>query len=159
MSFARFSSVILQPNASAAAVGAAVASFRVARLDCRRLATVPHRLPVSPPRLLLLRCSSSSSLSSSSSPLPPPPSSPSPPPLPSSTTQPRKMDSPLFDYNKLDVSPRGNIQLIFGPMFSGKTTELLRRIKRFSIARRRCLVIKYAKDTRYSEDGVSTHDR
>lgn len=54
---------------------------------------------------------------------------------------------------------RGHIQIIFGPMFSGKTTELIRRVRRYSIARQRCLVIKYAKDTRYSDDGVSTHDR
>jgi thymidine kinase len=54
---------------------------------------------------------------------------------------------------------RGSIEVIFGPMFSGKTTELLRRIRRFSLAQRTCLVVKYSKDTRYSQDGVSTHDR
>eukprot|EP00048_Salpingoeca_helianthica_P017586 m.238016 g.238016 ORF g.238016 m.238016 type:complete len:215 (-) comp21530_c0_seq1:292-936(-) len=54
---------------------------------------------------------------------------------------------------------RGSIEVIFGPMFSGKTTELLRRIRRFSLAQRTCLVVKYSKDTRYSQEGVSTHDR
>ncbi|XP_072044514.1 thymidine kinase, cytosolic-like [Amphiura filiformis] len=54
---------------------------------------------------------------------------------------------------------RGQIQVIFGPMFSGKSTELLRRIKRFQIANYTCLLIKYAKDTRYDENGVATHDR
>ncbi|XP_038067141.1 thymidine kinase, cytosolic-like [Patiria miniata] len=53
----------------------------------------------------------------------------------------------------------GQIQVIFGPMFSGKTTELLRRIKRFEIANYSCLVIKYAKDDRYDKEGVATHDR
>lgn len=54
----------------------------------------------------------------------------------------------------------GQIQLIFGPMFSGKTTELIRRIKRFETANHKCLVMKYAKDTRYEEgDCISTHDR
>ncbi len=53
----------------------------------------------------------------------------------------------------------GQIQIIFGPMFSGKTTELLRRIRRFTIANRTCLVVKYKKDTRYSEDNMSTHDK
>eukprot|EP00041_Stephanoeca_diplocostata_P015195 m.288391 g.288391 ORF g.288391 m.288391 type:complete len:226 (+) comp19960_c0_seq11:177-854(+) len=56
-------------------------------------------------------------------------------------------------------SSDGSIQLILGPMFSGKSTELLRRIKRYSIAKNRCLVIKYINDTRYSKDRVSTHDR
>ncbi|KAI4832697.1 hypothetical protein KUCAC02_015652 [Chaenocephalus aceratus] len=54
---------------------------------------------------------------------------------------------------------RGQIQIIFGPMFSGKSTELLRRVRRFQIAQYNCLVIKYAKDTRYSDTGVATHDK
>lgn len=53
----------------------------------------------------------------------------------------------------------GQIQLIFGPMFSGKSTELLRRIKRYTIANRKCLVVKYRADTRYSVDNMSTHDK
>jgi len=55
--------------------------------------------------------------------------------------------------------PEGSISLIFGPMFSGKSTELVRRLKRFQIAKRRVLVIKYGKDVRYSVDKLSTHDR
>ncbi|TKS69098.1 Thymidine kinase, cytosolic [Collichthys lucidus] len=54
---------------------------------------------------------------------------------------------------------RGQIQVIFGPMFSGKSTELMRRVRRFQIAQYNCLVIKYAKDTRYSEKGMATHDK
>ncbi|XP_048847179.1 thymidine kinase, cytosolic-like [Brienomyrus brachyistius] len=54
---------------------------------------------------------------------------------------------------------RGQIQVIFGPMFSGKSTELMRRVRRFQIAQYRCLVIKYAKDTRYSDKGMATHDK
>ncbi|KAF6299937.1 thymidine kinase 1 [Rhinolophus ferrumequinum] len=53
---------------------------------------------------------------------------------------------------------RGQIQVILGPMFSGKSTELMRRVQRFQIAQYKCLVIKYAKDTRYSSN-FSTHDR
>ncbi|XP_027277690.1 thymidine kinase, cytosolic isoform X1 [Cricetulus griseus] len=53
---------------------------------------------------------------------------------------------------------RGQIQVILGPMFSGKSTELMRRVRRFQIAQNKCLVIKYAKDTRYSSS-FSTHDR
>ncbi|XP_028262168.1 thymidine kinase, cytosolic [Parambassis ranga] len=54
---------------------------------------------------------------------------------------------------------RGQIQVIFGPMFSGKSTELMRRVRRFQIAQYKCLVIKYAKDTRYSDTGMATHDK
>ncbi|XP_063817366.1 thymidine kinase, cytosolic isoform X2 [Pseudophryne corroboree] len=54
---------------------------------------------------------------------------------------------------------RGQIQVIFGPMFSGKSTELMRRVRRFQIAQYKCMVIKYAKDTRYSKEQLATHDR
>ncbi|KAG8446436.1 hypothetical protein GDO86_014043 [Hymenochirus boettgeri] len=55
---------------------------------------------------------------------------------------------------------RGQIQVSeFGPMFSGKSTELMRRVQRFQIAQYKCLVIKYAKDTRYSKEKLATHDQ
>ncbi|XP_053489931.1 thymidine kinase, cytosolic isoform X1 [Ictalurus furcatus] len=54
---------------------------------------------------------------------------------------------------------RGQIQVIFGPMFSGKSTELMRRVRRFQVAQYNCLVIKYARDTRYSDTGMATHDK
>ncbi|XP_061471863.1 thymidine kinase, cytosolic isoform X3 [Rhineura floridana] len=57
------------------------------------------------------------------------------------------------------IKARGQIQVIFGPMFSGKSTELMRRVRRFQIAQYKCLLINYAKDTRYCVNGVSTHDR
>ncbi|KAK7507292.1 hypothetical protein BaRGS_00001227 [Batillaria attramentaria] len=50
-------------------------------------------------------------------------------------------------------------QLIIGPMFSGKTTELIRRLKRYQVAQHACLIVKYSGDTRYMNDGVATHDR
>eukprot|EP00009_Paramoeba_aestuarina_P000749 CAMPEP_0201509038 /NCGR_PEP_ID=MMETSP0161_2-20130828/2205_1 /ASSEMBLY_ACC=CAM_ASM_000251 /TAXON_ID=180227 /ORGANISM="Neoparamoeba aestuarina, Strain SoJaBio B1-5/56/2" /LENGTH=188 /DNA_ID=CAMNT_0047903871 /DNA_START=293 /DNA_END=859 /DNA_ORIENTATION=- len=37
-------------------------------------------------------------------------------------------------------------------MFSGKTTELLRRVKRYSVANRNCLVLKYHKDIRHGAE-------
>lgn len=53
----------------------------------------------------------------------------------------------------------GSISLITGPMFAGKTTELMRRLRRFEIAGKTVKIIKHAKDTRYGADGkVVTHD-
>ena len=53
-----------------------------------------------------------------------------------------------------------SFQVIFGPMFSGKSTELIRRLQRFKIARYNCLIVKYANDKRYTEDdAIATHDR
>ena len=56
------------------------------------------------------------------------------------------------------MSNKGQIQVIFGPMFSGKSTELIRRVRRLAIAQSSCLVIKYAKDTRYEKEMLATHD-
>ena len=53
---------------------------------------------------------------------------------------------------------RGSIELIIGPMFSGKTTELIRIIRRNIFAKKSCIIVKYKHDTRYSIEDVSTHD-
>jgi hypothetical protein len=59
----------------------------------------------------------------------------------------------------INTKLRGHIELICGPMFSGKSTELLRRMRRYEIAGHNILKIKYAEDVRYSVDSISTHDR
>lgn len=51
----------------------------------------------------------------------------------------------------------GRIEIITGPMFSGKSTELLRRLRLAQIARKRTSAFKHAADTRYSDDEISTH--
>lgn len=55
----------------------------------------------------------------------------------------------------------GRLNLIIGPMFSGKSTMLLTRYRRYRIAGKRCLLVKYAGDKRYdqSEDSIVTHDQ
>jgi len=55
-------------------------------------------------------------------------------------------------------SKYGEIQVIYGPMFSGKSTELLRRIRRYTAASKNCIILKYHLDTRYDQDNMSTHD-
>ncbi|MEM3670409.1 MAG: thymidine kinase [Thermoprotei archaeon] len=52
---------------------------------------------------------------------------------------------------------RGYVKVIAGPMFSGKTTELIRNLERYIYAKRRVLVFKPDIDVRYSVDSVSTH--
>ncbi len=52
----------------------------------------------------------------------------------------------------------GSVEVICGSMFSGKTEELIRRVKRAHIARKSVQVFKPAIDTRYSVDEVSSHD-
>ncbi|MGM9713239.1 MAG: thymidine kinase [Prevotella sp.] len=53
---------------------------------------------------------------------------------------------------------QGRIEVICGSMFSGKTEELIRRMKRAKIARQRVEIFKPAIDTRYSEEDVVSHD-
>lgn len=52
----------------------------------------------------------------------------------------------------------GWIEIVTGCMFSGKTEELLRRIKRSRIAGQDIALFKPARDTRYSYDAVVSHD-
>ncbi|MDE5560799.1 MAG: thymidine kinase [Bacteroidaceae bacterium] len=53
---------------------------------------------------------------------------------------------------------RGRIEVICGSMFSGKTEELIRRIKRAIFAKQRVEIFKPAMDTRYSSEDVVSHE-
>ncbi|MEN2982509.1 MAG: thymidine kinase [Thermus sp.] len=53
---------------------------------------------------------------------------------------------------------QGWIEVIAGPMFSGKSEELIRRVKRALIARQRVVVFKPRLDNRYGEGHVVSHD-
>jgi thymidine kinase len=53
----------------------------------------------------------------------------------------------------------GRLELIIGNMFSGKSTELIRRINREKSINKKIIVINYSEDNRYSTNSVSTHDQ
>jgi thymidine kinase len=56
---------------------------------------------------------------------------------------------------------RGNlgwIEVVCGPMFSGKSEELIRRLRRAEIARQRVQIFKPAIDERYSSNQIVSHD-
>ena len=52
----------------------------------------------------------------------------------------------------------GWIEVICGSMFSGKTEELIRRLKRAQFAKQKVEIFKPAIDVRYSEEDVVSHD-
>ena len=52
----------------------------------------------------------------------------------------------------------GSIEVICGSMFSGKTEELIRRMKRAQFAKLKVAIYKPCIDVRYSEDEVVSHD-
>ena len=53
--------------------------------------------------------------------------------------------------------PSGWIEVICGPMFSGKTEELIRRLRRAQIARQKVAIFKPEIDDRYSPDHLVSH--
>lgn len=53
---------------------------------------------------------------------------------------------------------KGRIEVVAGSMFSGKTEELIRRLRRAKYARQRIEIFKPQIDTRYSEREVVSHD-
>ncbi len=55
-------------------------------------------------------------------------------------------------------SSTGWVEVICGSMFSGKTEELIRRVRRAQIARQKVQVFKPAIDTRYATHAVSSHN-
>ena len=55
------------------------------------------------------------------------------------------------------TSPIGWIEVVCGPMFSGKSEELIRRLRRARIARKRVQVFKPVLDNRYAHDEIVSH--
>jgi thymidine kinase len=54
----------------------------------------------------------------------------------------------------------GRIELIIGCMYSGKTTEIIRQIKRYKTLNKNIIVISHISDNRYYNSGnISTHNR
>lgn len=60
--------------------------------------------------------------------------------------------------NSGEMKRRGRIEVICGSMFSGKTEELIRRMKRAIFARQKVEIFKPAMDVRYSEEEVVSHE-
>jgi thymidine kinase len=53
----------------------------------------------------------------------------------------------------------GSVEVICGSMFSGKTEELIRRMRRAQFAKQKVEIFKPAMDVRYSDDSVVSHDQ
>jgi thymidine kinase len=54
---------------------------------------------------------------------------------------------------------RGTIEVICGSMFSGKSEELIRRLRRAEIARQRVQIFKHGVDERYDVDHIVSHNK
>ena len=58
-----------------------------------------------------------------------------------------------------EMMRRGRVEVICGSMFSGKTEELIRRLKRAKFAKQQVEIFKPSIDTRYSDVDVVSHDQ
>lgn len=65
--------------------------------------------------------------------------------------------SPIVNIQTPILAWSGWIEVICGSMFSGKTEELIRRLKRAQIAKQRVQIFKPRIDNRYSEEEVMSH--
>ena len=63
----------------------------------------------------------------------------------------------LMSGQMVGMFPGGNIEVVCGPMFSGKTEELIRRVRRAQIARQKVQIFKPIIDDRYSKEDVVSH--
>ena len=64
----------------------------------------------------------------------------------------------MFMEPSLSGERRGWVEVICGSMFSGKTEELIRRLKRARIAHQRVGIFKPRMDIRFGEDSIVSHD-
>lgn len=65
----------------------------------------------------------------------------------------------MIDYVTGESHRPGRIEVVCGSMFSGKTEELIRRMKRAKFAKQRVEIFKPAMDVRYSAEDVVSHDQ
>jgi len=52
----------------------------------------------------------------------------------------------------------GNLELIIGPMFSGKSSEIIKRVRLLKIINKKILIVKPKIDNRYNEEKVISHN-
>lgn len=64
----------------------------------------------------------------------------------------------FLENSVFNAGKRGSVEVIAGSMFSGKTEELIRRVRRAMYAGLRVEIFKPSLDTRYSETRVVSHD-
>jgi len=60
---------------------------------------------------------------------------------------------------KIATTRMGHLSLLIGCMFAQKTTELLRKVKRYKSIGYKVLVVNYVGDTRYGKDCIASHDK
>ena len=65
----------------------------------------------------------------------------------------------MTEYTHGEPHRSGRIEVVCGSMFSGKTEELIRRMRRAQFAKQKVEIFKPSIDVRYSEEDVVSHDQ
>lgn len=65
----------------------------------------------------------------------------------------------MINSHNMELNDAGYLELFVGPMWSGKTSALVRIYKQFSYCEMKILSINYVHDKRYSDTSISTHDK
>jgi len=60
--------------------------------------------------------------------------------------------------NTVEKNRYGKLEVVCGPMFSGKSEELIRRLRRAMIAKQRVIAFKHSLDNRQTVDDIASHD-
>jgi len=64
----------------------------------------------------------------------------------------------VFEQNTMMCETEGYLEIILGPMFSGKTTRLVQIYNSYTYIGKKVVVVNYAEDKRYHDTMLSTHD-
>ncbi len=65
----------------------------------------------------------------------------------------------MINSHNMELNDAGYLELFVGPMWSGKTSALVRLYKQFYYCEMKILSINYVHDKRYSDTSISTHDK
>ncbi len=65
----------------------------------------------------------------------------------------------MTENNICSLSKTGYLELIIGPMYAGKSTELLRIINRYKCLNKKICVINHSLNNRYGSTGLTTHNK
>ena len=57
------------------------------------------------------------------------------------------------------MSEQGYLELIIGPMYAGKSTELIRIINRYKCLKKKIIIINHIFNNRYGSKGLTTHNK
>ena len=69
------------------------------------------------------------------------------------------MSELINKYQQQEYEQTGYLELIIGPMYAGKSTELIRIINRYKCLNKNIIIINHVLNNRYDSNGLTTHNK